>query len=190
MENKILVTGATGTIGRELVKQLSAKGIQFRALVRTPEKVDLIKTPEVEIFIGDFAKPETLVKPLEGVERAFFLSNATLDQVKLHSNFLKAAKDAGVKYIVKLSAMGTGPEATEYVLKWHWQTETEIKDLGMNYTFLHPAYFMQNILWNASTVKSENAIYAPFGEGKIGMVDVRDIAAVAAAAANLDALAM
>src|SRR5690349_5258599 len=100
----IIVTGATGTIGSQVVKQLLARGQAFRVLVRNPEKARQLAAPGVEIVFGDFAQPETLDRALEGVGKAFLLSNISERQAELQRNFIEAARRAGVQHVVKGSA--------------------------------------------------------------------------------------
>src|SRR6516165_1648043 len=100
----ILVTGATGLNGRELVRKLSARGVPLRALVRNAAKAaELAALPNVEIVIGDMAKPDTLAPALAGVERALLNSSATPDMLEVQTNFIASAAKAGVKHVVKLS---------------------------------------------------------------------------------------
>jgi uncharacterized protein YbjT (DUF2867 family) len=99
----ILVTGATGLNGKELVRRLSARGVSVRALVRSVSKADgLSSLPKVEIVEGDMARPETLAAALRGVERAMLISSSDPTMLEVQSNFIVAARKAGVKHVVKL----------------------------------------------------------------------------------------
>ena len=100
----ILVTGATGLNGSELVRRLSARGVPVRALVRSASKAEgLSSLPMVEIVEGDMALPETLIGPLRGVDRAMLISSSDPAMLEVQSNFIEAARKAGVKHVVKLS---------------------------------------------------------------------------------------
>lgn len=176
----ILVTGATGTVGKEVVKQLSSTGEKIRVMVRNVEKAAPLKGPGVEVVQGDFGKPDTLASAVKGVEKVFLLSSADPRQVELQGNVLKAAKSAGVKHLVKLSALGARPDSSVALARGHYQTEKQIQDSGIPYTHLQPHFFMQNLLMFADSIKRQGAFYAPMKQGKISLVDVRDIAAVAA----------
>ena len=86
----------------------------------------------------------------------------------------------GVKHIVKLSVLGTAPDSPVSLLRWHAEIEEHIRKSGINYTFLHPHFFMENLLANAESVKKDGALYSPLGETKVSPVSIRDVVAVAA----------
>jgi uncharacterized protein YbjT (DUF2867 family) len=136
--------------------------------------------------VGDFSQPETLAQALAGVERVFLLSPPSPQQVQWQGNLIDAAKQAKVKHIVKLSALGAAEHSPISVVQWHWQTEQHLKASGLPYTILQPHFFMQNILGFASSIIAAGKFYAPMREGRISLVDVRDIAAVAVAALTED----
>ena len=182
----ILVTGATGTTGSELVKQLSNKGAHVRAFVRNLDKAKALEGPNVEIAKGDLDDVASIDAAMKGVERVFVLSSSDPKQADLQGNVVKAANRAGVKRIVKMGALGTAPDSHIGLARSHAQTEKEIEDSGIAHTFLRPSLFMQFAFMNAPTVMSDGAFYGTFRDGKISMVDVRDIAAVAAVALTED----
>ena len=180
MGNTILVTGSTGTVGSLLVKKLGAAGVRARALVRSLEKAVGIEKLGLEAAVGDFGKPETLGPALEGIESVFLLSAPEERQAELQNNLVRAARDAGVRHIVKLSAIGVGGELDAITLgRIHRETEEEIERSGVAYTHLRPNGFMQNSFIFAETIKSRGAFYAPFGDAKVSHVDARDVASVA-----------
>ncbi|MBI3152838.1 MAG: SDR family oxidoreductase [Chloroflexi bacterium] len=172
----ILITGATGSIGKELVRQLIDKGVKFRVLVRDEKKVTGLGD-QVEIAIGDLSKPETLGTAMHGIDK-LFLVTPDMGQVRA---LLGVAKQSGVRHVVKISTIeadrSLGPG------KWHRQQEDLIKSMGFAWTFLRPTMMMINIIeWWGETVKSQNAVYFPGGNGKVPPVDPCDVAAVACAA--------
>ncbi len=175
----ILVTGATGTNGYEILKQLSTTDAQVRAFVRNPKKALMLKELGVEVVIGDFNEPETLNAALKDVEKALLLSTPDLLQVKLQGNFIKAAKDSGIRHVVKFSALGANLNAPAAILKWHGQTEKQLEETGIPFTHLRPNLFMQNMLRVAQTIATQRIFYDRVGDAKFSLVDVRDIAAVA-----------
>ena len=180
MERTILVTGATGTVGSFLVQQLAAASAPARALVRSREKAEAIERLGLEAAVGDLDKPETLAPALAGIERVFLLSAPEKRQAELQNNLVRAARGAGVRHIVKLSAIGVGGELDAIALgRIHRETEEEIERAGFAYTHLRPNGFMQNSFMFARSIKSEGAFYAPFGDAKVSYVDARDVAAVA-----------
>lgn len=176
----ILVTGATGTNGTEIVKLLSAAGAQVRALVRNRAKAAAIEGPGVEIVEGDFDKPETLEAALQGVEKALLLTPIALNMVELHKNFIEAAKRVGTKHIVKFSAFGADPNSPIMLGKWHGESEKLLEESGIAYTHLQPNGFMQNLLAFGQSIATQGTFFQPAADAKISNVDTRDISAVAA----------
>ncbi|MDQ3684356.1 MAG: SDR family oxidoreductase [Acidobacteriota bacterium] len=178
----ILITGATGTVGSELVKQLAASGTRARALVRNRAKATSLEQTGFEVAEGDLAKPETLEAALQGVERVFLLSSPGPQMVTAEGNLVEAAKRAGVKHVVKLSAIGAAADSSLMLGWWHGQIEKQIEESGLAFTHLRPNSFMQNFLGFAPTIKAHDAFYAPMKDAQSSVVDARDIAAVAKAA--------
>jgi uncharacterized protein YbjT (DUF2867 family) len=177
----ILITGATGTTGREVVAELhrlGAKGV--RALVRDPARADFIREAGFEAVAGDFERPDTLGAALEGVARALLLTPPTPETVNQQREFIVAAAQAGVLHVVKLSAIGADADSPEGFGKWHGQSENLLKTSGLKWTMLRPNFFMQNLLGQARQIAATGGIYQPVGDARASFVDVRDIAAVAA----------
>jgi uncharacterized protein YbjT (DUF2867 family) len=165
-----------------VVRQLAAQGVPLRALVRSPEKAAALAGPTVETVVGDFARPETLAPALQGVTRALLISHHDVRQVELQGNFVEAARRAGPVHVVKLSGLGTAPGSPLRSGRWHAETEAQIRDAGLPWTFLHPPYFMQNLLRAGPAVAAHGILTAAMRAGRIAMVDARDVAAVAASA--------
>ena len=179
----ILVTGATGSNGTELLKLLSARGVPARAMVRSPGKADAVaRLPGVEIVAGDFDDDASLDRVLHGIERAFLLTNSTDRAEAQQMSFVAAAKRGGVRHIVKLSQFAADEAAPVRFLRYHAAVERAIRETGLDYTFLRPNLFMQGLLGFAPTIKAEGRFYAAVGEAKVSTVDVRDNAAAVAAA--------
>lgn len=179
MNPKILVTGATGTIGSFVVDQLKEKEIDFKALVRSEEKGRKLAEKGINTVVGDFADPASLEKALEGIEKVFLLSVTSPEAPKLQGSLVDAAKKAGVSHIVKISSMGASKDSPIGIARFHAEIEDHIKRSGISYTFLQPHSFLQNLIFDSGTIRQEASIYAPMGDGRIAMVDARDIAAVA-----------
>jgi uncharacterized protein YbjT (DUF2867 family) len=179
----ILITGAIGTNGREIVEQLSAKGVRARAMVRKREDVKLPRTLNVEFVNGDFDDASSLDAALAGVEQVFLLSPSSAEQVAREANFIRAAKRAGVRHVVKFSILGAAPNSPSRLIRRHGETEKMLEDSGIAFTMLRPHYFMQNLLWYIDDIKSQGVFYASLPETyKHSHVDARDNAAVAVAA--------
>ncbi len=183
MTNTILVLGATGNIGSQVVKQLAAAGANTRAAVRSISKADGLKEAGVSPIKIDMNKPDTFQAAFDGVEKVFLLTPPFPNMAEITANLVEAAKQAGVKYIVKQSGLGTGSEPKAKLLEWHRQGEKMVEASGIPYTFLRPNSFMQNYYnTSARTIKTQSTFYKPMGDAKVSWVDVRDIAAVAVAA--------
>jgi uncharacterized protein YbjT (DUF2867 family) len=174
----ILVTGATGNIGKELTPLLLQTGQSVRVLTRDERKVAHLDAC-VERVVGDLDKPETLSEAVKDVERIFLVTFETRQDIHM----LKAAKEAGVRQIVKLSTL----EAAEHKIKvgkWHYEREELIRASGLDWTFLCPGMFMSNsIQWWADSIKGQSSVFFPGGKrGRVAPVDPRDVARVAALA--------
>jgi uncharacterized protein YbjT (DUF2867 family) len=102
--------------------------------------------------------------------------------VELQGNLIEAARRAGVARVVKLSAIGADPSSPVRVGRWHAQTEKQLEASGLAYTHLRPGFFMQNVLVFAPSVAAHGIFQAPAEEGRLAMIHVRDVAAVAARA--------
>jgi uncharacterized protein YbjT (DUF2867 family) len=172
----ILVIGATGTVGSEVTRQLIAAGQKPRVLVRSADKVKDL-AGKVEVAVGDLDNAKSVNDALKGVDKAFLLTSGT-EGIRREEQFIDAAKAAGVKHVVKLSVIGAEYEAVAFG-KWHRKSEKKLEASGMSWTFLRPGNFMTNTLGWAGSIKGQNAIYAPQGEGKTADIDPADIAAVA-----------
>jgi uncharacterized protein YbjT (DUF2867 family) len=177
----ILVLGATGKVGQEVVRQLAAAGVPVRALVRDPARASHIRLPGVEIAVGDLGQPETLDRALTGVDRLFLLSPPHPDQVELQGNGIDAARRAGTRHIVKVSVAG-GPDSGTQIGRWHWTTEKQIEASGVVFTFLRPNFYMQQTLIFAPSIAATGSFSLPMGTGEVSLVDARDVAAVAVCA--------
>ncbi|MFQ5600100.1 MAG: NAD(P)H-binding protein, partial [Candidatus Krumholzibacteriia bacterium] len=136
----ILVTGATGTTGSEVVRQLAASRVPVRAFVRNPDKAAPLRALGVEIVVGDLDRPETLGPALEDVERLFLLSPADPSQVEQQGRAVEMAQRAGVQHIVKMSVLGADPDSPIALGRWHAQTEQHIEKSGLHFTHLRPHY--------------------------------------------------
>jgi uncharacterized protein YbjT (DUF2867 family) len=177
MEKTVLVTGATGTIGRDVVKTLSENGVPVRAAVRDQAKARKQFGPDIALTAFDFENAASFPEALEGVEKVFLLPPLMPNQVEVTNSFVDAAKRAGVLHIVKLSVMGLDTEPPFTFGKWHAAGERHIRGSGLTFTFLRPNSFMQNFVNHFPP--RDGAIYLPWGDGKAAFVDTRDIAEVA-----------
>jgi uncharacterized protein YbjT (DUF2867 family) len=175
----ICITGAGGTVGREVIQQIELARVPFRAAYFSKEKVDAALANGLDAVIIDYNHPETLRAAFQGCDRLFLLGPNALNQTQLELNAVEAAKAVGVQHIVKQSVMGAEDEAFSLALI-HRPVEEAIEASGMAWTFLRPNSFMQNVVtFMSETIKAESVFFSASGEAKIAHVDVRDIAAVA-----------
>jgi uncharacterized protein YbjT (DUF2867 family) len=180
----ILVTGATGTVGSEVVKQLAETGQRVRALVRDPKKAERFPKA-VEVVHGDLEKPDTLAPAFAGGDKAFVVLPAGPMLPAMEGNAFEAAKKGGVGHIVKLSARHVDADfmAASPLARWHRESEQRLRSLGIPWTILRPGTFASNVLFWLD--RKNNTIFLPTGDGRDSFVDPRDIAAVAVALLTL-----
>jgi len=175
----ICITGAGGTVGSEVTRQLASAKASFRVAHFSKHKVEAAQARGIEAAVIDFKEPETLRAAFQGCDRLFLLGPNVLNQVELELNAIEAAKSAGIQHIVKLSVLGAAEELYS-LAAIHRSVEKAIESSGMAWTFLRPNSFMQNaVTFMGETIRAEGAFYSASGEAKVSHVDVRDIASVA-----------
>jgi uncharacterized protein YbjT (DUF2867 family) len=178
----ILITSAPGNNANAVIRELTAAGVRVRALLRNPNSAGEIKGPLVEVAIGDFLNPASLDAALQGVEKAFLIPPTNPRSVEMQANFIRAAKRAGIRHVVKLSVAGADVNSPVRVARWHAEGEKELEASGIPFTHIRPNAFMQNLLGLAPTIMAQGEFYQPAADGKVSHIDLRDIAAVAAKA--------
>ena len=172
----ILITGASGNVGKEVLKKVAETGHKVRAAYQSPQSA--AAPAGVEVVAVDYTQPETLRKALDGVEKVFLVGPPTQQLVPLERKAMEVIVESKVKHVVKLSAMG-GRDAI--FPRQHAESEDYIRSTGMPYTFLRPNGFMQNLVnYSAPTIKSIGKFFGSEGEGKVSQIDIGDIASVAA----------
>jgi uncharacterized protein YbjT (DUF2867 family) len=178
----ILITGATGANGLEIVKLLSRSGVACRALVRNPRGAALLSDlPGVEVVQGDLARDDSLAPALKGIDRALLCSSIGPELPQVQGNFIRAAKHAGLRYVVKFSGMDADVHSEWRFLRWHGEAEKQLENSGLAFTHLQPNQFMQVYLRFQATIASQGKFYAASMDSKVSPVHIRDIAAVAVA---------
>jgi len=175
----IVVTGSTGTIGSELVRLLAAAGADVRAIYHHAESA--IRPAHVSFFRADLADPTQAEAALAGGSRLFLLTGNEPGFLQVQLTVVEAAQRRAIRHLVKLSALGASDHSKSGIGRDHWSVEQAIQRTDIPWTILRPHGFMQNWLKEvAASVRSENTIYAPIGDGRVPFIDTRDIAAVAA----------
>nr|WP_079071330.1 NAD(P)H-binding protein [Streptomyces yokosukanensis] len=176
MDHMILVTGATGTTGSEVVRQLAARGAKVRALTRDPARAQV--PAGVETVRADYADPDSLAAAMAGVGAAYLVCppgpGAAHDTA-----LVAAARAAGVRRLVKLSAIGTDDPGTGPTVAWHGVGERVVRDSGAEWTVLRPSSFASNTLAWAAAVGRGEPVPNMTADGASGVIDPHDIAAVA-----------
>src|SRR3954451_6652740 len=168
----ILVTGATGTVGREVVDQLLAAGAEVRATSREPTTAGL--PAGVDVRRADLREPATMADALDGVDRAYlFPVPGAL------AAFLDQAAERGLERIVLLSSMAVEQEPVNHIGRVHAECEHDVVTSGLPWTLLRPGAFMSNDLRWAPEIRATGVVRAPYGQGSTAPIDERDIAAVA-----------
>jgi uncharacterized protein YbjT (DUF2867 family) len=179
----ILVTGAAGLSGSAIVKEFSLKRVSVRALVRDRAKAGAIaRLPCVEIVEGDMARPETLGRALDGVDRAMMISSSTPTMAITQTAFIDACKAAGVTSIVKVSGKesGVGFQAANFPFThMHEEIEDYLENSGLSWTHLRPAQFMQVYLRAAPTIADKGLLLLPHENVALSPVDILDVAKIA-----------
>lgn len=170
----ILVTGATGQVGREVVAQLVAAGEPVRAMTRHPERANL--PAQAQVVQGDLDQPSTLPAALAGVSKVYLFLGQDLGK-----GLLDAARAAGVKHVVLLSSLTT-QGAHNAIAQRHLLGEEAVRASGLPWTFLQPGGFASNNLQWAPSIRAEGVVRAPFVQARSALIDPKDIAAVAVAA--------
>jgi uncharacterized protein YbjT (DUF2867 family) len=179
----ILVTGASGLNGGELVRLLSARGVHVRALVRNATRgAALSSLANVDIVEGDMARPETLSEPLRGVDRAMLISSSDQAMLETQSNFIDAARQAGVKHVVKLSGIMPDTDSPFRFARMHGEIELKLQRSGMAFTHLRAGEFMHAYFRQVPAILARGAFFLPMADARIASIDIRDIAEVAAEA--------
>jgi uncharacterized protein YbjT (DUF2867 family) len=176
MTGLILVTGPTGTVGTEVVRQLVQSGKDVRVLVR-----DAARAPnDVDVAVGDLTQPRTLTPAFDGVQKVFVLAPFPFpDAEKMEMNAFVAAEQAGVEHIVYLSAFGAGRFDHE-LFRGHGASEWRLRAVRSNWTILRPMRFMSHVPLIWTSVLDKGQLLEPHGGRKVVMIDPHDIGAVAA----------
>ncbi len=177
MTNAVLVTGATGTVGSNVVRGLRALGTPVVAAVRSDPDASLIATGAVPVRF-DFEDPSTFAAALDGVDRVFLVRPPHMSDASAFEPFLGAVASVGVSQVVFMSLLGV--ERNPIVP--HHAIEKAVKASGVPWTMLRPSFFMQNLsTTHLPGIIERGEIIVPAGNGRTSLIDARDIADAAVA---------
>jgi uncharacterized protein YbjT (DUF2867 family) len=174
----ILITGASGTVGKAVLREASGKALKVCGMFRSKEEA--AKAPSgCETVLADYADKESLRKALDGVTSVYVVCSPIPQLVELESNMLEACKESAVKHVVLNSALGAGDYGKSFP-SWHRKVEDKLKATGLSYTILRPNGFLQNIVaFNAPSIRAQGVFYQAMGDAKVSYIDIGDIAVVA-----------
>lgn len=173
-----LITGASGTVGKAVLQEVTKSGAKHRAMYRSP--AETAKAPTgTDTVIADFAKKETLAAALRDVTSVYLVCSPIPQLVELETNMLDACVAARGKHIVLNSALGAG-DYTKSFPSWHRRVEDKLKSTGLSFTILRPNSFHQNVTtYYAPSIRAQGAFYASMCKARVSYLDVRDIAVIA-----------
>jgi uncharacterized protein YbjT (DUF2867 family) len=180
MPKTILITGATGNVSSGIIAQLKDSEHSLRALVRNPEKAEELRRQGVEICVGDLEKPWTLGPAFAGADTVWILAAPGPRAPEQCSNALWAARQGGAKHIVRMSAFGAAHTAPTINSRLHALSDAELVESGIPFTILKPHFFMQNLMMAAQSIVQQGTMYFALADGKMGLIDSRDISDFAA----------
>src|SRR5438270_3685282 len=177
----ILVTGASGNVGKAVLNEVARAGAKHKAMYRSLNEAD--KAPAgTQAVVADFAKKETLAPALRDVDAVYLVCSPIPELVQLEINVIDACATARVKHIVLNSALGAGDYSKSFP-SWHRKVEDKLKGTGISFTILRPNSFHQNVVaFFAPTIRGRGVFYSSMRDARVSFLDVRDIAVVAAKA--------
>lgn len=177
MADTILVTGATGNVGSTLVPLLAARpDCLVRAMTRDPGKHADTFPSSVQLVAGSFEDPSSLSAAMQGADTVVLMAPPGPDCVQQNRAVIDAAKEGGAKKIVRVSAIKAAENGKTEGTRLHGECDRLLQESGLTHTILRPNYFMQNILMSLESINADGCFYAGMGDGRLAMIDIRDVA--------------
>jgi uncharacterized protein YbjT (DUF2867 family) len=180
--NIILITGATGMTGREIVRKLSQSGARVRVLVRDLAKahaLSLDSLPHVTIFEGDLGNSESLAPALSRADKAMLISSSNAEMEDVQINFIETAKKFNLNHIVKLSGIIAEVSSPFRYARMHAEIERRLENSGISFTHLRAGEFMQSYFRQVTNIIERDSLFLPMENQKIASIDISDVAEVA-----------
>jgi uncharacterized protein YbjT (DUF2867 family) len=172
------VTGA-GVTGGEVLRQLAATNRTASSLVRNAARAESFRRLGIQLIEGDFARKDSWMRALDGVDAVFAITPAHRDAVAWNAMFLDYAKECRVRHVVQLSGMSVSPSSSAEFHRQMSACDESLKASGLSYTILQPNVFHQNMLRMALSIRQHGCFRSAVGNARISMIDVCDIGEVA-----------
>jgi len=173
---RAFLTGATGTVGREVCRELLTLGAEIRIAARASSAVADVLPDANDVVTLDFEDREISPALFDGIDAFFFMTPLIENQVAASSRVLDAAIEAGVQQIVRLSSRSAGWDERSELRAWHRAIDDEVRESGARWTILRPCSFFQNFInYQAETIRMMSSIVVPQGDGLISYIDALDI---------------
>lgn len=183
MSEPIVVTGATGTIGERAVRLLLEKKADVTVVARDPKKAEALRAAGARVVAGSFDDPASLQQAFAGARTLVSITPASAGGYEQAVASFDAARAAGVRKVVRVSALKADVDGPTDNTRQHGRTEAALRASGMAFVILRPHFFAQNLLGSLGSIAGEGKIYFGVGQGKLGLVDTRDVSDCVAAAA-------
>lgn len=174
--SNILILGASGQTGSEMVRILSLAGFPVRVTYREQSELLRMREMAVDDIQADFDDVESLKRAMDGIERVFIIQPVAPKMVEWSNNICAAAKSANVSHIIRISNMATGHDLGSDIALMHYDSDEMLKQVGCNYTIIKPANYYQNLFFSALTIIRNSHFALPLGTAYVAHVDMRDVA--------------
>ena len=176
----IVITGASGQVGREVVRGLDGTGVHLRLAVHNRASAAPMIGRDIEAVEMNFADAGSIERAFSGADYLFLLTPNAEQSVQWAKQAIDIARQVGISHIVRLSAMGAENDPPVRLLHWHYEVEQYLQNSGVPFTILRPNAFMENFLYQVDAIRREGTIYSSVGEGRISFIATKDIGLTAA----------
>ncbi len=181
----VLITGATGNVGTSALDALLDEGRHpVRAMVRDPATLAWAANRGAQVMRGDFEDSTSILHAMDCIQTLVLITPPGPHAAEQAGRVVDIARQANVQRIVRLSAIKASEDGFTDNTRQHAITERDIRDSGIRHVFLRPNYFMQNLLGGLGPILTEGVLYAGMGQGRIGLIDARDVGEALAAAVS------